>query len=269
MPTTCLSCFSARGRRETLVPKSEMSPCSTTAPVISFEEYSDALSEPSDDSDGTLDLYRSRLSYVRELCIDNSFIFDHSDCGVELSYKPRGDDPLIARGRLTVEDFTFENFQYISDLILDTSKRHLWDTDLYEIETLSQKKISTTESIVKVYASFKGKLGFQGREFFWNIYTRVTDNEIVHVTMPGDDDGINRHSGRFVRGRTLLGGLCISRKFDNVVEMVLVNQTDVFGTSSKRLVPDWIIDSVMKKSPMKLVAIKNFITQHTSANTSI
>ena len=268
MPLTCLSCFSIRGdRRESLVPKHEMrSPCSTRAPVV--EEYRDALSDPGEDDPCNF-FYHSRLEYFRELCRDDTFIVsENSGTDVELSYRPRGTDPLIARGRLSLANSRLENLNEISNLILDNSKRHLWDSDLYEIETLERKSLSATESIVRVWVSYKGQYGFQGRDFFWDIYVRVTEDEIVHITTPGEDDGMNRYPGRFVRGRTLIGGLWITKKPESNVEMVLINQTDVFGgsSSSKRLLPDWIIDSVMKKSPMKLNALKAFIT---SSYTSI
>ena len=265
MPLTCFSCFPIKNDSRSSVAKIDdgTSPCSTRAPIVLEEEFSDAVSEETGPS------YESRLAYFRQLCSDPSFLLEsatsNSPDGIEISYKPRKNDPLIARGKMHASGWFPHNLAQISDLILDTSKRHLWDSDLYEIEILERTSISDSETLLRVWASFKGRFGFPGRDFFWDIYILVSEDEIVHVTMPGEDDGVNRHNGRFVRGQTLLGGLRIVRTPEGV-DMTLINQTDAGG---RRLVPDWVIDSVMKKSPQKLGAIKKFILENTSLYTSI
>ena len=255
MPTACLPCFS---RRRSCSPKVESaSLCSTRVPVV---EYTDALSEPETDKH----LYQARVDYFRDLCIDPTFINETTDSEVVLCHKPRrNSEPLIARGSLTIPDWSPQDLRQVSDLILDSSKRHSWDCDLNSIETLDHQSLSETDSLVRVWASFKGRYGFQGREFFWVTFATVSDTEIVHVTVSGDDDGIERHAGKLSRGRTVFGGLCIRKTCTGGTDMILINQTDL-GNRGSNFIPEWIVDSVMKKSPLKLTSIKNFIIDFTS-----
>jgi hypothetical protein len=258
MPTACLPCFSRRRSCSPKLDEGTTSSCSTRIPVA---EFSDAISEPETDDNSR---YQARVDYFKDLCNDPSFIQESRDSDeIVLSYKPRkNSEPLIARGSLFIPDWTPPDLHQVSKLILDTSNRHIWDSDLNSIETLDHQSVSDTDSLLRVWASFKGRYGFHGRDFFWDTFATVSETELIHVTVSGEDDGIERYPGRFTRGRTVLGGLCI-RRTSTGTEMILINQTDV-GSRRANFVPEWIVDSVMKKSPLKLISIKNFIIDFTS-----
>ena len=266
--TSCMSCFSTRTR--SLSPKGPQrtisSICSTQEPA---NEFSDAVSEKPKDSDifvSRLECFRTYSHYDQADFILESYSTCHQ--GVELSYIPRnGSKPIIARGRLKFNPPAHPiDFVEISNQLLDPLKRHEWDVDFQDMKIFEKIQLSQNETLIRAYACFKGKLGFQGRDFFWDIYVKITDTELIHVTVSSNEE--ETLSSRFVRGRTWLGGLSIRRTNDGDIEMVLINQTDVTSgdkSSSNRFIPDWIIDSVMKKSPLKLVAIKKFILDITSS----
>jgi hypothetical protein len=204
---------------------------------------------------------RSCLVHLKKICFESEKLGFHNggtDSGVVLSHLHRNGEPIIALGKLFVPNWHPINLVDISNSLLDVNRRHEWDHDIQSCVRLNTCEIGNFELLMKTYASFKGRLGFPGRDFVWHVYSVIDRDSFFHITVSADDDPTYLREGqkeRLVRGTTVLGGFCL-RKVHGGTELYMINQTDVKGG---RVIPHWILDSVLKRSPCKLVAIKKFI----------
>jgi len=241
---------------------------STGDPNINDEVYSDAVSEFSlPDNANLLSRMRESLECVKRLCFaeDASFCNGGMDSGVVLSHQCRsGNDHgiMIAKGKLFIPNWYPRDLAEVSDRLLRPARRAEWDSDVLDCQELSTIGIggSWNECLMKTYASFKGRFGFPGRDFIWHVYSIVESDHFFHinVSLEDEDEDLSRKlrdKHRMIRGNTVLGGFCL-KLVQGGTEIYMINQTDL---KAGRAVPDWILDSVVKRSPCKLVAIKKFI----------
>lgn len=206
---------------------------------------------------------RERLEIFRTYIADENREF--VSCGyagkIPLSFLPKWQDiPLAARGEIFVDSIT--DLGFVADCLSDRQRRHEWDVDLVSIYTIREIPVQLSspdfiqESLHQVYNSFKGRFGAPGRDFVWNSYMARSDSELFQLTYSQPETecppGYEPNS-KFIRGETFLGGYWVKR-LNGGCQIHFVNQTDIKGS-----LPDWIIDSVIKKSPAKLEQLRVFL----------
>ena len=191
---------------------------------------------------------------------DNSFVPNGKSGDVDLAYKPKSANchHLVARGEVLLEGV--DDVGFVLDAMTDREGRSEWDVDIINNVFIRDIGIPNAvhERAFQVYNSFKGRFGFPGRDFVWDVYVSREGDEAVHLTFSHHEADCPQgfapgQRGNLVRGETFIGGYRITKEGGGV-RMLFLNQTDIRGNF-----PDWLSNSVIKKSPEKMGLLAKFI----------
>ena len=208
---------------------------------------------------------REKLETMRKYIMDGirgGFVAGGVSSNVPLFWlKPTNGGPLIAKGEVFLEGI--DDLTFVAKCIFDPACRLQWDSDVVAINVIREIPVQlaspdfTYEHLTQVYNSFKGRFGAPGRDFVWNSYVARSETDLVQVQYSVSDLEYPRGfepNTKFVRAETTFSGYWVLKGHGGCV-IHFINQTDIKG----RLLPDWLVDSVIKKSPAKLDQLKTFI----------
>jgi hypothetical protein len=244
-----------------ILPPKSLEPSRTTSLVSAvscLEAQSTAAFTPRND-DPIVNVCRLRMERFKKLINDPEFVYGHQNRGVKVWHlEPKG-EPLIAKGHIIVPNVPSVSFAL--ECLSTCPRIQQWNTDLLDHRTIKtfpvHNNMFLSERISQDYNAYKGKMGFPGRDFLWYSYVVWEDVDtafVIHFSDFDSSDDNPQASGRFVRARALISGYRVQR-VNGDLSIYFINQVDP-GTN---LVPDWIINSVMKKTPERLSALSEYI----------
>jgi hypothetical protein len=204
----------------------------------------------------TVEEARRRLDLLKSYIADDSFTLNSRSKTVTLWHK--NEEPLISRGRTTIEDVF--DLDLVVDAITNLERVKRWDPDTVHQERLSEVSLSRNKSpymkefLHKTYCAYKGRMGFPGRDFVWNTLIAWESDSLVYLVNYSEQEGAPESKPGFVRGKTKVAGYRIQRCPNGIV-IDFTNQVDI----GSKLVPDFILTPIMKKVPERLAALAEYI----------
>ena len=202
---------------------------------------------------------RRRMRMLEEYILDPQRRFVDggvSSSGVRLSHVMPAGEPLVAKGQIFLPGFF--DISTVLAAINDIRERRKWDKEMVHYEPIMDVMRDDVmgESLCQVYSAYRGKFGIMGRDFVWNVYNAWESPEVAyHVSFSQTDcpRGFEPND-KFVRATTWLAGYRIART-EGGLSIEFVNQTEIGG----RAVPQWIVQSVMKRTPEQLTLLTQYI----------
>ena len=204
---------------------------------------------------------RQKMETMRTYILDpkKEFISAGTVGKIPIFFRKFDNHPLVARGEVFVPNVT--SLETIAAAI-SSDERHNWDTDVIEMRKIRDILVAIPspdffhENVSQVYNSFKGRFGFPGRDFVWNTYIAFSETDLVQLCYSTGDPA-EASNQKFVRAETILSGYWV-RLIQGGCMIHFINQTDIKGR-----LPDWIVDSVVKKSPAKLEQLYTYLIGRT------
>lgn len=223
--------------------------------VTCLESQSTSAFSPRYLDDPVLRTARERVLKFKEYLTDHRFGLGTTSDGVKMWHMQPHDEPLVARGHTVIKNIT--SLELVVEALTNNDRLREWNTDIVETRVINKLTFPYgCEQVVKEYAAFKGRMGFPGRDCVWHSYTVWENNETVFVIYFSDQSASHavESVGRYVRAHVLISGYRVDRTAEGI-SVHFVNQVD----PGAKLVPEWILNTVMKRTPERLAALSAYI----------
>ena len=142
----------------------------------------------------------------------------------------------------------------IRSYVIDLETKSKWDPEFLMGKQIESTLLSDqTSRISKCWGACRSKPGISGRDFVYNAYSELSDDEWTVVCWSADLDEIplgylaKKASSVHVRATLILGGFYVRREND-MHRITYVNQVELG-------LPTWLSDPVLKKRPALLNAL--------------
>jgi len=233
---------------------------SLVSAVSCLESQSTSAFSPRSSGDPVLKHARERVEIFKDWLHDSRFSGGSKSNGVTLWHLQLPNEPLIAKGHILLP--TVDSMAFVVECLTNRDRLRAWNTDIIEnriINRVCYNEYSSpfvSEQIVHEYNAFKGRMGFPGRDCVWHAYTVWENLDTVFIVHFSDHSTTYESvaSGRHLRINVLLSGYRIERTPEGI-SVHFVNQVDPGAT----LVPEWILNTVMKRTPERLAALSAYI----------